>query len=201
VDTLAGYVAQVEDDALSGRLLAATPLLGDPNFRRTVILIVEDDPDEGTLGVVLNRPTEVPLDEVLEAWTDLVSGPAVVFRGGPVSPNSALALALARGGDEPLGWRSLDGSPLMARVGLVDLEAPPELLADGITSFRVFAGYAGWGAGQLQAEIDEGAWYVLAGEPADAFIAEPERLWPAVLRRQGGDLALVATYPDDPVLN
>jgi putative transcriptional regulator len=197
----------VADESLTGQLLAATPLLGDPNFRRTVILIVEDDPAEGTLGVVLNRPSDVPLDQVLEAWTELVTGPPVVFRGGPVSPNSALALALARGEDEPLGWRSLGagdvggGSPLMARVGLVDLEAPPELLAGGITSFRVFAGYAGWGAGQLQAEIDEGAWYVLAGEPADAFIAEPERLWPAVLRRQGGDLALIATYPDDPVLN
>lgn len=191
----------MEDVSLSGRLLAATPLLGDPNFRRTVILIVEDDLEEGTLGVVLNRPTEVPVRQVLEPWTELVTGPSVVFRGGPVSPNSALALALARGADEPLGWRSLDGSPLMARIGLVDLDAPPELLAGGISSLRVFAGYAGWGAGQLRAEIEEGAWYVLSGEPADAFFAEPERLWPAVLRRQGGDLAFVATYPDDPVQN
>jgi putative transcriptional regulator len=187
--------------SLNGRLLAATPMLGDPNFRRTVILVVEDDPDEGTLGVVLNRPTEVPLDQVLDTWTPLVTGPPVVFRGGPVSPNSALALALARGEDEPVGWRSLDGTPMMSRIGLVDLGAPPELLAGGISSMRVFAGYAGWGAGQLRDEIDEGAWYVLSGEPADAFFAEPERLWPAVLRRQGGDLALVATYPDDPVLN
>jgi putative transcriptional regulator len=188
-------------DSLSGRLLAATPLLGDPNFRRTVILVVEDDKDEGTLGVVLNRPTEVPVGQVLEPWTELVTGPSVVFRGGPVLPNSALALALARGDDEPLGLRSLAGSPLMARIGLVDLKAPPELLAGGITSLRVFAGYAGWGAGQLRGEIDEGAWYVLTGEPADAFTADPERLWSSVMRRQGGDLALVATYPDDPVLN
>ena len=65
----------------------------------------------------------------------------------------------------------------------------------------MFAGYAGWGPGQLQAEIDEGAWYVLSGEPTDAFLAEPEQLWPAVLRRQGGDFAIVATYPDDPMLN
>lgn len=189
------------DASLSGRLLAATPLLGDPNFRRTVILVVEDDHEEGTLGVVLNRPTEVHVQQVLEPWTELVTGPSVVFRGGPVSPNSALALALARGEEEPLGWRSLDGSPLMSRVGLVDLDAPPELLAGGISSLRVFAGYAGWGAGQLRAEIEEGAWYVLTGQPADAFFAEPERLWPAVLRREGGDLALVATYPDDPVQN
>ncbi len=191
----------MQDASLAGRLLAATPLLGDPNFRRTVVLIVEDDPEEGTLGVVLNRPTEVPVGQVLEPWTELVTGPSVVFRGGPVSPNSALALALARGEEEPVGWRSLDGSPLMSKVGLVDLDAPPELLAGGITSFRVFAGYAGWGAGQLRAEIDEGAWYVLSGEPADAFFAEPERLWPSVLRRQGGELAFVATYPDDPVMN
>jgi len=191
----------MEAESLSGRLLVATPLLGDPNFRRTVILIVEDEPEEGTLGVVLNRPTEVQVGQVLESWTDLVTGPSVVFRGGPVSPNSALALALARGDDEPLGWRSLEGSDLTSRIGLVDLEAPPELLAGGITSLRVFAGYAGWGPGQLQAEIEEGAWYVLAGEPTDAFLAEPERLWPEVLRRQGGEFAIVATYPDDPLLN
>jgi putative transcriptional regulator len=191
----------MEPESLSGRLLVATPLLGDPNFRRTVILIVEDEPEEGTLGVVLNRPTEVEVGQVLESWTDLVTGPSVVFKGGPVSPNSALALALAQGEEEPLGWRSLDGSSLMSRIGLVDLEAPPELLAGGITSLRVFAGYAGWGPGQLQAEIEEGAWYVLTGEPTDAFLAEPEQLWPAVLRRQGGDFAIVATYPDDPMLN
>ena len=191
----------MEAESLGGRLLVATPLLGDPNFRRTVILVVEDEAEEGTLGVVLNRPTEVQVGQVLESWTDLVTGPTVVFKGGPVSPNSALALALARGEDEPLGWRSLDGSTMMSRIGLVDLEAPPELLAGGITSLRVFAGYAGWGPGQLRGEIDEGAWYVVAGEPTDAFLAEPERLWPEVLRRQGGDFAIVATYPDDPMLN
>jgi putative transcriptional regulator len=191
----------MEAESLSGRLLVATPLLGDPNFRRTVILIVEDEPDEGTLGVVLNRPTDVQVGQVLESWSDLVTGPTVVFKGGPVSPNSALALALAQGEDEPLGWRSLDGSSMMSRIGLIDLEAPPELLAGGITSLRVFAGYAGWGPGQLRAEIEEGAWYVLAGEPTDAFLAEPERLWPEVLRRQGGEFAIVATYPDDPLLN
>jgi putative transcriptional regulator len=191
----------VEAQSLSGRLLAATPHLGDPNFRRTVVLIVEDDKDEGTLGIILNRPTEIPLGEVLESWTELASGPQVVFRGGPISPNSALALALAHGSDEPVGWRSLDGSPMMSRIGLVDLGAPPELLVGGITSMRVFAGYAGWGAGQLRDEIDEGAWYVLPCEPADAFAAEPEQLWPQVLRRQGGELALVATFPDDPIWN
>ena len=189
------------EEGLAGRLLVATPMLGDPNFQRTVVLVVEDQPAEGTLGIVLNRPTEVPVRQVLEAWTDLVTGPSVVFKGGPVAPGSALALAIAQGEDEPLGWRALDGAGVMSRVGLVDLDAPPQLLADGIASLRVFAGYAGWGPGQLQAEIEEGAWYVLTGKPGDAFMAEPALLWQEVLRRQGGTMALVATYPEDPSLN
>jgi len=188
-------------ESRTGRLLAATPMLGDANFRRTVVLIVEDDADEGTLGVVLNRPSRIPVQQVLEPWTELVTGPSVLFRGGPVSPDSALALAMPRGHDEPIGWRSLSGSRLMSRIGLVDLGAPPQLLADGITSLRVFAGYAGWGAGQLEAEIEMGAWLVLDALPEDAFAAEPDRLYPAVLRRQGGEMALLATYPDDPSLN
>src|SRR5215510_4589534 len=187
--------------SLGGRLLVATPLLGDPNFRRTVVLIVDDQHGDGTLGVVLNRPTEVPVGQVLEPWTDLATGPSVVFRGGPVQPDSALALALATGEAEPVGWKSLSVAPVMRRIGLVDLEAPPELLAPGVSSFRVFAGYAGWGPGQLQDEIDEGAWYVVPAQSADVFNPEPEQLWSAVLRRSGGALALVATYPDDPSLN
>src|SRR5450432_4928467 len=107
----------MEDGALGGRLLVATPMLGDPNFRRTVILIVEDDPEGGTLGVVLNRPTEVPVGQVLEPWTDLVTGPSVVFKGGPVAPNRALALAIVPGDEEPVGWRALDGSAAASRIG------------------------------------------------------------------------------------
>jgi putative transcriptional regulator len=188
--------------ALAGRLLVATPMLGDPNFRRTVVLIVEHEAEQGTLGVVLNRPTKVPVGQVLEPWTDLATNPSVVFTGGPVAPNSALALAHVPGTGEPVGWHPLEGgAPAMARLGLVDLDAPPGLLAPAITSLRVYAGYAGWSAGQLKSEIDEGAWYVVPAEPGDAFCAEPERLWPEVLRRQGGELAYLATYPDDPGLN
>ncbi|HZR51749.1 MAG TPA: YqgE/AlgH family protein [Streptosporangiaceae bacterium] len=186
-----------------GRLLVATPMLGDPNFRRTVVLIVEHEQEQGTLGVVLNRPTDVPVGQVLEPWTELATDPSVVFSGGPVSPTSALALALVPGTDEPVGWHPLDGAPepAMARLGLVDLDAPPGLIAPAITRLRVYAGYAGWGAGQLQSEIEEGAWYVLDADPGDAFFAEPGRLWAVVLRRQGGELAYVATYPDDPTQN
>lgn len=188
-------------DPKAGRLLVATPLLADPNFRRTVVLIVEHEIAEGTLGIVLNRPSPIEVGQVLEQWTELATDPSVVFKGGPVAPNSALALALIPGKDEPVGWRALDGAPALARLGLLDLDAPPRLLAPAIQSLRVYAGYAGWSPGQLDAEIDEGAWYVIAAEPGDVFAADPERLWRDVLRRQEGDLAFLATYPDDPGLN
>jgi len=188
-------------DPMAGRLLIATPLLGDSNFRRTVVLIVEHEVAEGTLGIVLNRPTTIGVDQVLEQWNELATDPSVVFKGGPVSPNSALALALVPGKDEPVGWRALDGAPALARLGLLDLDAPPRLLAPAIQSLRVYAGYAGWSPGQLEAEIEEGAWYVVGAEPGDVFAPEPERLWRDVLRRQEGDLAFLATYPDDPGLN
>jgi putative transcriptional regulator len=191
----------MEDGIVVGRLLVATPALDDPNFRRGVVLVVEHDPGEGTLGVVLNRPTEVPVDRVLPPWATLVTGPSVVFQGGPVALDSALALARVPGAEDPLGWRALDGIPAVSRLGLVDLDAPPEVLAAEVTELRVFAGYAGWGAGQLRSEIEEGAWFVLPGEPLDVFIDDPEQLWRKVLRRQGGELAIVATFPDDPSLN
>ncbi len=92
--------------------------------------------------------------------------------------------------DDPVGWRRVFGS-----TGLVDLDAPVELMAAAVSGLRIFAGYAGWGAGQLEAEIDEGAWYVVPAEPEDPFLDEPERLWATVLRRQGGQLAMLATMP------
>ncbi|WP_435846053.1 YqgE/AlgH family protein [Streptomyces diacarni] len=98
--------------------------------------------------------------------------------------------------DGPLGWRRVHGA-----IGLVDLEAPPELLAAELGSLRIFAGYAGWGPGQLEKELSEGAWYVVESEPGDVSSPDPERLWRSVLRRQRSELALVATYPDDPSLN
>jgi putative transcriptional regulator len=105
------------------------------------------------------------------------------------------------GKDEPIGWRPLDGAPALARLGLLDLDTPPRLLAPAITSLRVYVGYAGWSPGQLEAEIDEGAWYVLPAQPGDVFADDPDRLWREVLRRQEGDLAFLATYPDDPAMN
>ncbi|EPH39911.1 YqgE/AlgH family protein [Streptomyces aurantiacus] len=184
-----------EVSSLTGRLLVATPALSDPNFDRAVVLLLDHD-EEGSLGVVLNRPTPVDVADILEGWGDLAGAPGVVFQGGPVSLDSALGVAVIPGEEGPLGWRRVHGA-----IGLVDLEAPPELLASALGSLRIFAGYAGWGPGQLEDELVEGAWYVVESEPGDVSSPDPEQLWRAVLRRQRSELAMVATYPDDPSLN
>ncbi len=183
----------------AGRLLVATPRLADPNFERTVVLVLDHD-ENGSLGVVLNRPSPVPTDEVLPGWGDLAAVPDVLFRGGPVSTDSALGVAELRDGQDPAGYpvgfrRLFDG------MGIVDLDTPTELLGAAIASLRVFAGYAGWGEGQLVAEIEEGSWYVLPLDSGDVFAAEPEGLWSRVLRRQPGELAWVSTRPADPSMN
>jgi putative transcriptional regulator len=187
---------------LTGRLLVATPLLTDPNFARSVVLILDHDED-GTLGVVVNRPTRIDVTAVLPPWSELTSTPQVVFQGGPVALDSALGLAAVSSADggadsdeEPLGWRRVH-----ERIGLVDLDAPPEILAAELSAMRIFAGYAGWGPGQVEDEIAEGAWYVVDAEPADAFSESPDDLWQRVLRRQTGELAFVATFPEDPSMN
>ena len=189
----------IEAPSLSGRLLVATPALVDPNFDRTVVLVLDHD-HSGALGVVINRPTPVPVGDVLPDWSPYVTGEPVLYAGGPVGTDSALALAeLATGTDllePPPGFR-----PLAGLLGLVDLDAPPEILVDVLQGLRVFAGYAGWGSGQLEDEIADDAWFVVPSQPGDPFSAEAERLWRAVLRRQGGELAWVSTAPDDPSMN
>ncbi len=180
----------------AGMLLLATPELLDPNFADTVVLLLDVD-DQGALGVVLNRPTRVAVDEVLAGWGDVVAEPGVLFQGGPVSTEGALALGLLRDEDDvPVGFREIAG-----RLGVVDLDAPVELIGGSLTGMRIFAGYAGWGAEQLQREIDEGSWYVVPAAPPDIFRDDPTGLWRDVMRRQPGELAWHSTRPLDPHLN
>jgi putative transcriptional regulator len=183
-------------EARAGMLLVASPALLDPNFADSVVLLLDVD-DQGALGVVLNRPSGVRVQDVLEGWGEIVSEPDVLFQGGPVSPQGALAVGAVRSEtDVPVGFRTVDG-----RLGLLDLDTPPELVDGSLEHLRVFAGYAGWGADQLAGEIEEGSWYVVPAEPADAFRADPGGLWRDVLRRQPGELAWHSTRPFDPELN
>lgn len=179
-----------------GNLLLATPQLIDPNFADTVVLLLDVNED-GALGVVLNRPSALPVSEVLGAWGDVVEEPEVLFQGGPVATDGALAVALASpGGEHAAGFQ-----PVVDRLGVLDLDTPSELVNGSVDRLRIFAGYAGWGADQLQAEIAEGSWYVVPGQAEDVFLPDTRDLWRQVLRRQPGDLALHATRPADPELN
>lgn len=184
------------NDVAPGMLLVATPALLDPNFADTVVLLL-DVTEEGALGVVLNRPSPILVAEVLDAWRDVVAEPEVLFHGGPVSPEGAIAVALLRDVDDvPVGFREVVG-----RLGVVDLDTPVELLEGSLSGMRVYAGYAGWGAEQLREEIREGSWYVVASEAGDAFRFDTAELWREVLRRQPGMLAWHSTRPVDPELN
>jgi putative transcriptional regulator len=183
-------------EARAGMLLVATPALLDPNFIDAVVLLLDVD-DQGALGVVLNRPSGVRVGEVLEGWGDVVVEPDVLFQGGPVSTQGALAIATLRTEDDvPVGFRAVEG-----RLGLVDLDTPIELLEGSLDGLRIFAGYAGWGAEQLDGEIEEGSWYVVPAQPPDVFRDDPSELWRDVLRRQPGELAWHSTRPFDPDLN
>jgi putative transcriptional regulator len=186
---------------LVGRLLVANPLLPDPNFDRTVIMILAHGPD-GSLGVVLNRPSATLVDEVLPRWSDQVGAPAVVFVGGPVNDEAVIGLARTSGSVSAQEWSAGEmWSRVDGDVGTLDLDQDPVLVGADLSALRVFVGYAGWAAGQLEAEIEADAWWVLDADPDDAFGSRPGDLWRTVLRRQPGSLALVAAYPPDPKLN
>jgi putative transcriptional regulator len=185
--------------SVAGSLLIASAALGDPNFARSVLLVVESDP-EGSLGVILNRPSDTEVGEVLSSWQDMTSGPGVFFQGGPVELNAALALGSVTPGPELLGFRPLGASPARS-LGLVDLDSSPDDFLGRLTALRVYAGYTGWGAGQLDGEIAEGAWHVVPALERDLFSDTPDLLWSQVLRRQPPPLSMLATLPEDANLN
>jgi putative transcriptional regulator len=184
-------------DPAEGRLLVATTVIDEPTFFRTVVLLLEHDDAVGTLGVVLNRPTDLPVGDAVPGWQDEVCAPGVLFTGGPVAEGSALALATRRPDlDEVPGLTGL-----FADLAMVDLAVEAARLRPSIRDLRIYSGYAGWGPGQLRGELRSGAWWVFESVPADWFNSTPDRLWPEVLRRQGGRWRLWANAPDDPESN
>ncbi len=179
-------------DALKGSLLVATPTLLDPNFRRTVVLLLEHT-EEGAVGVVLNRPSETPTGQAIPDLAEVVADDDPVFIGGPVSPGSVIAL-----GDH----READGLDVVCgTVAAVEFGTSPQELAELVIRVRAFAGYAGWGSGQLEGEIEEEAWITAAALADDVFTPDPDGLWSQVLERMGNQFALLARMPDDPRMN
>jgi putative AlgH/UPF0301 family transcriptional regulator len=186
------------DDVRPGSLLVAMPSLTDPTFAGTVVFVLDHN-DSGTLGVVLGRPSQVEIRDVLPGWCDLAVDPGVFHVGGPCETDTALCLAVCPGATpgEDSGLRRVAGD-----VHLVDLDADPAGLAGQVHGLRVFAGYAGWSPGQLAGEIAEGAWACVPGSPDDVLSAQAgPQLWRRVMGRQTGRLAVLSTAPCDPSSN
>ena len=179
-------------DSLRGQLLVASPALLDPNFRRTVVLVTEHS-DDGAAGLVLNRPSLVEVAAAVPQLEELVDEDEQVWVGGPVQPEAVLVLGeFIDPGDAAV--------PLFESLGFPSLDEPEEIVP-ATTRRRVFAGYAGWGAGQLEEEIANEDWILEPALADDAFTADPDELWSDVLRRKGGIYELVARMPENPSLN
>jgi len=179
-------------DSLRGHLLVAGSALWDPNFRRTVVLIGHHD-EEGAVGVVLNRATEVLVAEAVPPLADLVEPGEPLFIGGPVQPEAAVVLADL----EDPGHADI---VVFDSIGFLPTEVEREEVG-GIRRARVFSGYAGWGAGQLERELEAGSWIVEPAAAEDVFTGEPDTLWQQVLRRKGREFDLLRLMPMDPSQN
>jgi len=188
-----GSLNHIMEESLTGQLLLASPTLMDPNFRRAVVLIGVHS-EEGAMGVVLNRPSEVTVSEAVPQLQQAVQEREPVYVGGPVQPSSIVFLA-----------EFLDPSPAgLLVLGCIGFPAPDagiDELTEATARRRVFAGYAGWGEGQLDAELDQGDWIAHSAVPDDVFTEVPDELWSSVLTRKGGSYSLLASMPLDPSVN
>jgi putative transcriptional regulator len=179
--------------SLRGQLLVAGPRLLDPNFHRTVVLVVEHDED-GAMGLILNRPSPIPADQAIPELAEALGPDERLWVGGPVQTTSVVVVA-------DLGDADLEALRVRGDVGLVLPDADLDEVAVAVRRARAFLGYAGWGPGQLDRELERDDWIVADFLEPDAFTDEPERLWSAALARKGGPYALLATMPPDPSLN
>jgi putative transcriptional regulator len=176
-----------------GQLLIAGPGLLDPNFWRTVVLIVEHT-DEGALGLVLNRPSETTVGDAVPQLKNLIDPDNLVYIGGPVQPSAVIVLA---------DFETPADAALISfdDVGVLGIAPDSEDASTTVRSARAFVGHAGWGPGQLDDELERGDWIVEPATHADAFSDRPSELWSSVLTRKGGSYALVARMPTDPSVN
>ena len=182
-------------ESFVGKLLVAAPTLLDPNFVRTVVLMCDEN-EQGKLGIILNRPFQVEVAKYAPEWGPLASPPARVYEGGPMQREAALAIGRLRDEAPATGWTRVTDE-----IGLVNLDESPADFWGDLVGLRVFSGYAGWAAGQLEDEIAEQAWFVLDAAPSDPFDPEPTDLWEQVLRRQGTDPSMFPGEPGGPPPN
>lgn len=180
------------EDSFRGQLLVASPALVDPNFARTVVFMTEHN-DEGAMGIVLNRPSETAVETLVPPLAD-IAGTEPVYVGGPVQPEAIVLLAEFADPDAA-AWI------VVADVGLASADVDLEDLAGAVRRGRVYAGYSGWGPGQLEGEIEVDSWIVEPPLPKELFPDDPTTLWSDVLARKGGQYSLLARMPEDPSQN
>lgn len=173
-------------ESLRGNLLIAAPSLFD-YFRRAVVLVIEHS-DEGAMGVVLNRPSETLVADAVPVLAEIAEEEELVRVGGPVAPEAVVALGEFDDPDEA-------GKAVVAGLGTVD----PDGSHDSLRRVRVYAGYAGWSPGQLDGEVEQGAWIVEEASADDPF--HDGDIWSDTLRKKGGGYRLLATMPEDPSVN
>jgi putative transcriptional regulator len=180
-------------ESARGQLLIAGPSLLDPNFWRTVVLVIEHS-EEGALGLVLNRPSETSVADAVPQLEELLDPAEPLFVGGPVQPSAVIVLA---------EFEDPSDAALIAfgDVGVLGTSSSPEELTVGVRTGRAFVGHAGWGPGQLDGEVERGDWILEEATLEDAFSADPRQLWTEVLTRKGGSYALIARMPADPSMN
>jgi putative transcriptional regulator len=178
-------------ESLQGKLLVSSPALVDPNFRRTVVLVAHHD-EEGAMGLVLSRPSDVAATDAVPSLAGLPGSADPVFVGGPVQPNAFMVLGEFDDVTEA-------AAPIFGGVGFMPADAEPDQLS--LRRVRLFAGYSGWGSGQLELELEEESWIIVDAEADDAFADDPDELWRAVLHRKGGAFELMENMPFDPGLN
>jgi putative transcriptional regulator len=179
-------------ESLKGKLLISSGGLYDPNFRHTVVLVGEHNA-EGALGVILNRALDVTVEEALPALAELVPPGSSLFEGGPVQRTSAVMLA-------ELARPDLADILVFGAVGFVTRDVGSEVRPH-ILRARIFAGYAGWGPGQLEAEMATDTWILEPARIEDVFTDRPELLWARVLERKGPEFRRLSRMPFDPSMN
>ncbi|MGH2851938.1 MAG: YqgE/AlgH family protein [Solirubrobacteraceae bacterium] len=180
-------------ESLRGQILIAAPMLADPNFSRSVVLVAAHD-ENGALGLILNRPLDVPLSDVAPALDAIAEPGSTLHRGGPVAPDSAVVLAEFL---DP----SLAALMVFGNVGFPSAECDLDQLASNVRRARVFAGHSGWGPGQLDEELEADGWIVGQLAPDELWHTDTRALWSTALSRKGGSYALLARMPEDPSVN
>jgi putative transcriptional regulator len=179
-------------DTLKGQLLIAGAGIFGAAFRQTVVLVAEHD-DSSALGFVVNRPSDLIAAEAADELARLPLADPRIYHGGPVQPGAVAVVG-------EFERAELSGNPIFGSVGMLGA-GPDGIVTDGVKRAKVFSGYAGWGAGQLESELDEGAWIIEDARVEDVFTREPDRLWRDVLRRKGGEFVMLSTMSADPTAN